>query len=104
MRIELLPEVLETLADATERVGSTQVSVVSRLLEWFVKQSDVTQAGILGLYPSDIRNDLPKMIFEQMRADKSRLRNLRQRQPIDVAPLRRLADTGAIEESTIHSA
>jgi hypothetical protein len=40
MRIKVLPEVLETLTDATEQVGSTQVSVISRLLEWFVKQSE----------------------------------------------------------------
>ena len=70
MRIEVLPKVLETLANATEQVGSTQVSVISRLLEWFVKQSDVTQAAILGLYPTDIQNELPRMIFEQMRAER----------------------------------
>jgi hypothetical protein len=100
MRIEVLPEVLEKLADATEQVGSTQVSVISRLLEWLVKQSDVTQAAILGLYPSDIRNELPKIIFEQMRAEKSRLRNLRERQLIDVALPRRVANPAAIAEST----
>jgi hypothetical protein len=76
MRIEVLPEVMEILADATEQVGSTQVSVISRLLEWFVKQSDVTQAAILGLYPADIHNELPRMIFEQMRTEKRCLRNL----------------------------
>jgi hypothetical protein len=81
MRIEVLPEVLETLADTTEQVGSTQVSVISRLLEWFVQQSDVTQAAILGLYPTDIQNELPRMIFEQMRAERPRLENLRQKHP-----------------------
>jgi len=81
MRIEVLPHVMETLANATEQVGSTQVSVISRLLEWFVKQSDVTQAAILGLYPTDIQNELPRMIFEQMRAERPRVRNQRQRLP-----------------------
>ena len=66
MRIEVLPEVMEILADATEQVGSTQVSVISRLLEWFVKQSDVTQAAILGLYPADIHNELPRMILNRV--------------------------------------
>jgi hypothetical protein len=81
MRIEVLPHVMETLADATEQVGSTQVSVISRLLEWFVKQSDVTQAAILGLYPTDIQNEVPRMIFQQMCAESPRVRNQRQRHP-----------------------
>jgi hypothetical protein len=86
MRIEVLPGVRESLAHATEQVGSTQVTVVSRLLEWFVEQSDVTQAAILGVYPRDIRKELPKMILERMRAEKPRLRNLGQRQPSDCVP------------------
>jgi hypothetical protein len=68
MRIEVFPGVPDALADVTDRVGSTQVSVVSRLLEWFVKQPDVTQAAILGLYQGDIQKELPKMIMEQLRA------------------------------------
>jgi hypothetical protein len=74
MRIEVFPSVLESLAYVTDRVGSTQVSVVSRLLEWFVEQPDVTQAAILGLYPGDIRKELPKMIVKQMRAEQVRTR------------------------------
>jgi hypothetical protein len=69
MRIEVFPGVPDALADVTDRVGSTQVSVVSRLLEWFVNQPDVTQAAILGLYPGDIQKELPKMIIELLRAE-----------------------------------
>jgi len=69
MRIEVFPGVPDALADVTDRVGSTQVSVVSRLLEWFVNQPDVTQAAILGLYPGDIQKELPKMIIERLRAE-----------------------------------
>jgi hypothetical protein len=69
MRIEVFPGVPESLAGVTERVGSTQVSVVSRLLEWFVNQPDVTQAAILGLYPGDIQKELSKMIIERLRAE-----------------------------------
>jgi hypothetical protein len=76
MRIEVFPRVPGSLADVTDRVGSTQVAVVSRLLEWLVSQPDVTQAAILGLYPGDIRKELPKMIIERMRAEVPRLRNL----------------------------
>ena len=68
MRIEVLPGVPELLAELTDQVGSTQVSVVSRLLQWFAEQPDVTQAAILGLYPGDMRTELPRMILERMRA------------------------------------
>ena len=74
MRIEVFPGVPESLADVTDRAGSTQVSVVSRLLEWFIEQPDVTQAAILGLYPGDIRKELPRMIVERMRAEQARTR------------------------------
>lgn len=70
MRIEVFPGVPGSLADVTDRVGSTQVSVVSRLIEWLVDETDVTQAAILGLYPSDIRKELPKVIFERMLGEK----------------------------------
>jgi hypothetical protein len=75
MRIEVFPGVPESLSDVTDRVGSTQVSVVSRLLEWFVKQPDVTQAAILGLYPGDIKKELPKMIIERMCAQRPKVGN-----------------------------
>jgi hypothetical protein len=75
MRIEVFPRVPGSLADVTDRVGSTQVAVVSRLLEWFVSQPDVTQTAILGLYPRDIQKELPKMIIERMRAEKPKVGN-----------------------------
>jgi hypothetical protein len=75
MRIEVFPRVPGSLADVTDRVGSTQVTVVSRLLEWLVSEPDVTQAAILGLYPGDIRKELPKMIIKRMRAEKTKVPN-----------------------------
>lgn len=66
MRIEVSPGVQEALADMTQQVGSTQVSVASRLLEWFVEQPEVIQAVILGLYPADIRKELPRLILERV--------------------------------------
>jgi len=74
MRIEVLPGLPEALSNTTDRFGSTQVSVVSRLIEWFTEQSDVIQAGVLGLHPEDVKNELPKMIFDRIRAQRSRLK------------------------------
>lgn len=69
MRIEVLPGVPKSLGDVTDRVGSTQVSVVSRLLKWFATQPDVTQATVLGLCAGDTKKELPKMIIKGMTAE-----------------------------------
>jgi len=70
MRIEVSPGVPEALAVVTVLFGSTNVSVVSRLLEWFSTQPDVFQAAILGLYPQDIKDELPRMVLERLRDEK----------------------------------
>jgi hypothetical protein len=67
MRVEVSPGVPESLDQATARFGSTHVSVVSRLMEWFVEQPDLVQAAILRLYPLNIKKELPRMVIEEMR-------------------------------------
>jgi hypothetical protein len=70
MRIELLPEAKTNLGVASDQRGMTQVATTSRVIEWFCKQDDVVQASILGLYPDDIRAELPTMIFKHMASEK----------------------------------
>jgi hypothetical protein len=84
MQIDVFSGVPGSLASVTDRVGSTQVSVISRLLEWFVNQSDVTQAAILGLYPGDIRKELPKVIIDRMRVEKLKPSNLPPSSPVSM--------------------
>jgi hypothetical protein len=70
MRIELLPGVSEALAEVTERIGSTQVSVSSRIIDWVTSQPDVTQSVILGNWPEGgerpdvVRNFLKGIVAE----------------------------------------
>jgi hypothetical protein len=70
MRIELLPEAKEELAIFSDRTGLTQVAITSRLVEWFCSENDVVQAAVLGLYPADVRNELPAMILKGMAATR----------------------------------
>ena len=70
MRIELLPEAKEELAKFSNHTGMTQVAITSRLVEWFCGENDVVQAAVLGLYPADVRNELPAMILKAMAAKK----------------------------------
>jgi len=72
MRIELLPQAREHLTALSNRLGMTQVAISSRLVEWLCGEQDVVQAAVLGLYPEDIRADLPSKIFKRMAADKKK--------------------------------
>jgi hypothetical protein len=69
MRIELFPHAKEQLADLCNDLGMTQVSIVSRVVEWVCGQNDVVQAAVLGLYPGDIRAQLPSMILKHIAAE-----------------------------------
>src|SRR5262245_46516840 len=51
MRIELTPSAKELLTDLCHRNGMTQVSVMSRITEWFAGQSELIQAAVLRQYP-----------------------------------------------------
>jgi hypothetical protein len=62
MRIEVSPRVPGALTGIVKRFGSTHASVQSRVLEWLAFQDDVTVASILGLYPKDLRAELPERI------------------------------------------
>jgi len=68
MRIEVGPGTPEGLNKAVDRFLSTHASVQTRVIEWLVKEADeVTRAAILGLYPLDIRRELPKRLIQKMR-------------------------------------
>jgi hypothetical protein len=70
MRIELLPTAKSSLEKMCDRLGMTQVATTSRIVEWFSKQNDVVQSTVLGLYPEDLRADVPTMILRQMAGEK----------------------------------
>jgi hypothetical protein len=72
MRIELLPQAKNRLGDLCDQLGMTQVATTSRLIEWFCGQNDTVQAAVLGLYPEDIRADVPVMILKRMAGEKKK--------------------------------
>ena len=72
MRIELLPGAKDKLGASCEKRGMTQVATTSRIIEWFCAQNDLIQAVVLGLYPEDIRGELPAIILKQMACEKKK--------------------------------
>jgi hypothetical protein len=70
MRIEISQQAKTGLHDACDRLGMTHVATTSRIIEWFCAQNDLIQAVVLGLYPEDIRAEIPTMILKRMASEK----------------------------------
>jgi hypothetical protein len=72
VRLELTKEAKNRLAEISKRTGMTQVSVSSRLFEWFSKQTELLQAAVLGQYPKEIESEVAEMILKRVATDKSK--------------------------------
>jgi len=70
MRIEIVPRAKDNLTGYCDRLGMTQVAAMSRMVEWFSGEGEVVQAAIMGLYPTDIRGDIARLILEKMAEEK----------------------------------
>jgi len=70
IRIELTHSAKGKLSELSDRNGMTQVSIMSRLVEWFMAQPDVIQAAVLGRYPHEIEQDVAGMILRRMADEK----------------------------------
>ena len=70
MRIELSPPAMERFLGYSDSLGMTQVALSSRLVEWLSRQDDIIQAAVLGLYPEDIRAEIPSRFLKRLAAEK----------------------------------
>ena len=71
MRIEIQQGGPEALGEVVRLFGSTNVSVVSRLMMWFVEQPEEIQSAVLGHMPGP-RTDISKALMERMAGKKSK--------------------------------
>jgi hypothetical protein len=66
VRIELTPRARDRLDDARHRAGMTQLSMLSRLVEWFADQPHVVQSAIMGHLPIDIEDDVARLVLKHL--------------------------------------
>lgn len=64
-RIQLTPAAKDKLAGLSDQSGITQISLASRMVEWFASQPDTVQAAVLGLYPQEIQEEIAKLILNR---------------------------------------
>ena len=65
-RIELTDAVRKSLTEISHSNGMTQVSVLSRIVDWFADQPEIIQAGVLDRYPAELQPNIEKLILERM--------------------------------------
>ena len=70
MRVELNPKSKDRLGEFCDRTGMTQIAAVSRLIDWFCRQSETIQAIIQGLFPASLEPDVAAMILERTANEK----------------------------------
>lgn len=66
MRIELGAKAKKDLSMLSDRHGMTQVAMMSRLVEWFAGQHEMIQSATIGRFPSQIQEDVAKLILQKM--------------------------------------
>lgn len=64
MRVELNAPAKRKFEETPDSFGMTQIAVTSKLIEWFLVQSEEVQASILGLYPKTDGPDLTTAILK----------------------------------------
>jgi hypothetical protein len=70
MRIDVSAGVTEQLGRTVDEFGSTNIAVVSRLVDCLVKLDDETQATILGLMPKASGINATARVLESVRKAK----------------------------------
>ena len=58
VRVELDPTAKERVEQVCHRKGMTQIAIVSRLVDWFVRQPEVVQRAILGQFSEHAQAEL----------------------------------------------
>ncbi|MBC8106582.1 MAG: hypothetical protein H7Z14_08335 [Anaerolineae bacterium] len=65
MRIELTGSAKEKMSELSDDLGTQQVEVMSRLVDWFTRQPDLIQAAVLGRYPAEIEAEVARLILHR---------------------------------------
>jgi hypothetical protein len=66
LRIQLDRSAKEGLDRVCDQRGMTQIALMSRLVNWFVRQDEVIQISVLGLLSPELGAPLARRLLEQM--------------------------------------
>jgi hypothetical protein len=67
MRLEVVPQARDSIALVVARNGMTNVTVHSRVIQWFVSQPEMLQVAILGLLPEGTQFEIGEEVLLEFR-------------------------------------
>ena len=70
VHFELTPPARKALDLLTTKNGMTQVAMLSRLVEWMARQSNVVRASILSGFPSENQAATARLIIKELASGK----------------------------------
>jgi len=71
MRIQLETDAKIELDKVCDRRGMTQITVISRLVEWFVRQDDAIQTAVMATLSDTAMSQLAKQLLKRLSSNRS---------------------------------
>ena len=72
VRIEVTKQAWDEIGRLTAKLGMTQLSMHSRMIEWLSAQPDQIRAAVLQHFPERVKGDVARLILKNMRAGAPR--------------------------------
>lgn len=66
LRIELTPPAKDQLNETSDKLGMTQVAMLSRVIEWYARQPEVIQRIIVGHMPREIEREVARLVLQNV--------------------------------------
>ena len=67
VRIEVTREAWARIGRLTKKLGMTQLSMHSRMVEWLSAQPDQIRAAVLQQFPVKVKGDIARLVLKNMR-------------------------------------
>jgi hypothetical protein len=64
--IAVLPSAKAAITTIAKKHGMKELTIATRVYEWFAAQEDIVQKGILRMLPEGYEADIAKMALERM--------------------------------------
>ncbi len=68
-RVELAGGCDKILKKLADQLGMTQLTLLSRLLQWFINEPATIQAIVLGAYAPEISAEVAELLLKKMKKD-----------------------------------
>jgi hypothetical protein len=69
IKIAVTPAAKKLIEEFSEKNGMSEITLASRIYEWFAQQNDALRKGILGTLPEGFEVDVARLALERLAKD-----------------------------------